>query len=413
MRSPTLARAAVIAILAISGVVGAFATIAPGPDGQALPPTTALVETLSIRANDALLPSPASYFREEPFQRGDTLASFLSRLGIEEAQAARLVRVRVLQTLRPGSLVNAEVRADGVPISLSFLGGHDTVVQIAPERDSYRVSEERALLETRIDMKSSVVRSSLFAAADAAGIPDNVAMQLGEVFGGDIDFHRDLRKGDRFTVVYEVHHLAGRPVRPGRVLAAEFVNQGRNYRAVHFSGGYYAPDGKNLRKAFLRSPLEFSRVSSGFGMRRHPIQSTWRTHKGIDYAAPIGTRVRAVGDAVVEYAGVKGGYGNVVILRHNGQYSTVYAHLSRIAVRRGARIAQSDTIGFVGQTGWATGPHLHYEFRIGGEARNPLSGALPAAPPLPPREALALRAAAEPLVARLELLANANLALLD
>src|SRR5438034_375865 len=210
MRSPTLARAAVIAILAVSGVVGAFATIAPGPDGQALPPTTALVETLSIRASDALLPSPASYFREEPFQRGDTLASFLSRLGIEEAQVARLVRLRVLQTLRPGSLVSAEVRADGVPISLSFLGGRDTVVQIAPERDSYRVREERALLETRIDMKSSVIRSSLFAAADAAGIPDNVAMQLGEVFGGDIDFHRE-----HFAQLHGhvVRDAAGRSVR--------------------------------------------------------------------------------------------------------------------------------------------------------------------------------------------------------
>src|SRR5437588_868918 len=199
MRSPTLARASVIAILAISGAVGAFATIAPGPDSQALPPTTALVETLSIRANDALLPSPSSYFREEPFQRGDTLASLLSRLGIEGAQVARLARLRGLQTLRPGSLVNAEVRADGVPISLSFLGEGDTVVQITPERDGYRVSEERALLETRIDMKSSVIRSSLFAAADSAGIPDSVAMQPSEVVGGDIDFHRDLRKGDRFT----------------------------------------------------------------------------------------------------------------------------------------------------------------------------------------------------------------------
>src|SRR5882724_6507662 len=165
MRSPTLTRAAVIAILAISGVVGAFATIAPGPDRQAPPPTRSLVEALSIHPSDALLPSPASYFREEPFQRGDTLASLLSRLGIEEMQVARLVRLRVLQTLRPGSLVNGEVRADGVPISLSFLGGRDTVVQITPERDSYRVSEERALLETLIDMKASVVRSSLFADA--------------------------------------------------------------------------------------------------------------------------------------------------------------------------------------------------------------------------------------------------------
>ena len=415
MRSPTLARAAAIAILAISGVVGAFATIAPGPDGQALPPTTALVETLSIRANDALLPSPASYFREEPFQRGDTLASFLSRLGIEEAQVARLLRLRVLQTLRPGSLVNAEVRADGVPISLSFLGERDTVAQIAPEGDSYRVSEERALLETRVDMKSSVIRSSLFAAADAAGIPDNVAMQLGEVFAGDIDFHRDLRKGDRFTVLYEVHHLAGRPVRPGRVLAAEFVNQGRIYRAVHFGGGYYAPDGKNLRKAFLRSPLEFSRVSSGFGMRMHPFAQSWRAHRGIDYAAPVGTRVRAVGDGVVEFAGVKGGYGNVVFLRHRGQYATTYAHLSRIAagVHRGAKVAQNDTIGFVGQTGWATGPHLHYEFRIAGQARNPFSIAMPAGLPLPAQDLAAFQYYASPLIARLDLLAESNLAQLE
>jgi murein DD-endopeptidase MepM/ murein hydrolase activator NlpD len=202
-------------------------------------------------------------------------------------------------------------------------------------------------------------------------------------------------------------------VRAGRLLAAEFVNQGRPLRAVRFGTSYYAPDGHNLRKAFLRAPLEFSRVSSGFGMRLHPIQSIWKKHKGIDYAAPTGTRVRAVGDGVVEFAGVKGGYGNVVILRHNGQYSTLYAHLSRIAVRRGARVAQNDTIGFVGQTGWATGPHLHYEFRVAGEARNPLASALPAALPLPAAQLAAFRAEAEPLIARLDLAANANLALLD
>ena len=318
-----------------------------------------------------------------------------------------------MRALRPGSLVRADVLADGTPKALSFLTGRDTLVRIVPQGEGFRALEEQAALETRVTMKASVIRSSLFAATDAVGIPDSVAMQLADVFGGDIDFHRDLRKGDRFTVVYELHHLGGRPVRAGRLLAAEFVNQGKTLRAVHYGSGYYAPDGKNLRKAFLRSPLEFSRVSSGFGMRRHPIQSAWRTHKGIDYAAPIGTRVRAVGDAVVEYAGVKGGYGNVVILRHNGQYSTVYAHLSRVAVRRGARVGQSDTIGFVGQTGWATGPHLHYEFRIAGEARNPLSVALPAALPLPAQQLGAFRAQAEPLVARLELLANANLALLD
>jgi murein DD-endopeptidase MepM/ murein hydrolase activator NlpD len=392
-------------------VVASFATIAPRNEAASVPPTTVIVEALALQARE--VPAAGQYVQEEQFQRGDTLAGFLGRLGLEESAIARLARTPALRALRPGSQVRADVLADGTPKALSFLTGRDTLVRIVPQGEGFRALEEQAALDTRVMMKASVIRSSLFAATDAVGIPDSVAMQLADVFGGDIDFHRDLRKGDRFTVVYELHHLGGRPVRAGRLLAAEFVNQGKTLRAVHFGTGYYAPDGKNLRKAFLRSPLEFSRVSSGFGMRRHPIQSTWRTHKGIDYAAPIGTRVRAVGDAVVEYAGVKGGYGNVVILRHNGQYSTVYAHLSRIAVRRGARIGQSDTIGFVGQTGWATGAHLHYEFRIAGEARNPLSVALPAALPLPAQQLSAFRTQAEPLVARLELLANANLALLE
>ena len=409
--SGTLRRIVAIAFLAVSGVVAAFATIAPNNQAAALPPTMVIVEALTLQARE--IPATGQYVQEEQFQRGDTLGGFLGRLGIEESAIPRLVRAPALRALRPGSNVRADLGADGSPRALSFLTGRDTLVKIVPEGERFRAIEEQAAFETRVTMKASVIRSSLFAATDEVGIPDSVAMQLADVFGGDIDFHRDLRKGDRFTVVYEQHHLAGRPVRAGRLLAAEFVNQGRTLRAVHYGSGYYAPDGKNLRKAFLRSPLEFSRVSSGFGMRRHPIQSSWRSHKGVDYAAPMGTRVRAVGDAVVEFAGAKGGYGNVVILRHNGRYSTVYAHLSRIAVRRGARIAQTDTVGYVGQTGWATGAHLHYEFRVAGEARNPLSIALPAAQPLPQQQLTAFGAQAEPLVARLDLLANANLALLD
>jgi murein DD-endopeptidase MepM/ murein hydrolase activator NlpD len=409
--SGTLRRAAAIALLALSGVVAAFATIAPRADQSAAPPARLLVEPLELDAHE--IAAPAYYIREEQLQRGDTLAGFLGRLGIEHAEAARLARTRALQALRPGSHVHAQVAADGKPKLLSFLTGRDTLVTITPEADGYRAAEEQAALETRVVMKASVIRSSLFAASDAAGIPDGIAMQLADVFAGDIDFHRDLRKGDRFSVVYELHHLAGRPVRAGRLLAAEFVNQGKALRAVHYASSYYTPAGKNLRKAFLRSPLEFSRVSSGFGMRMHPIQSAWRKHQGIDYAAPSGTRVRAVGDALVEFAGIKGGYGNVVILRHNGQYATVYAHLSRIAVRRGARVAQNDTIGFVGQTGWATGPHLHYEFRVAGQPRNPLSIAMPAAQPVPAQQLGAFLAQAEPLVARLELLVDTSLASLD
>jgi murein DD-endopeptidase MepM/ murein hydrolase activator NlpD len=407
-----LVRAAALAVFAVTGVVAAFATIAPAPDAAFLLTPQSLVEDVPIRA-EALLPSPASYIREERFQRGDTLPAFLARLGIANGQIERMTKLRPLHGLRPGSHVSAEVAADGAALSVTFLTPRDTLVQITPEGDTFKASEERAALYTQLVNKSSVIRSSLFAATDAANIPDSVAMQMADIFGGDVDFHRDLRKGDRFSVVYELHHLAGRPVRAGRVLAAEFTNNGKRFQAVHFGTGYYGPDGKNLRKAFLRSPLEFSRVSSGFGMRMHPIARAWRAHKGIDYAAPIGTRVRAVGDGIVDYAGPKGGYGNVVILRHHGQYMTVYAHLSRVAVKRGARVAQNDTIGSVGQTGWATGPHLHYEFRIAGEARNPLSVAMPAALPVAPQDLPAFRAHAQPLVNRLELLANSNLALLE
>ncbi len=407
-----VARIAVIAVLAATGAVAAFATIAPSSDVEILLLRKSSVETLPIPL-EALLPAPASYIREERFQRGDTLPVFLSRLGIADGEVAALARMRALQALRPGDYVTADLTPEGKPLSISFLSGRDTLVQIAPQGPGFGVTEERAALYTQIAMKSSVVESSLFAASDAAGIPDSVAMQLADIFGGDIDFHRDLRKGDQLTVVYELHHLAGRPVRAGRVLAAEFLSQRKAYRAVQFGNGYYAPDGGNLRKAFLRSPLEFSRVSSGFGMRRHPIARVWRAHEGIDYAAPTGTRVRAVGDAVVDFAGPKGGYGKVVILRHQGAYTTVYAHLSRIAVKRGARIAQNDTIGFVGQTGWATGPHLHYEFRISGKARNPFSIAMPAALPVAPHDLPAFRAHAAPLIARLDLLADSNLASLE
>jgi murein DD-endopeptidase MepM/ murein hydrolase activator NlpD len=404
-------RLVAIAVLAASGVV-AFATIAPSSDSTAPPHARPIVETLPIRPLEA--PAPKSYFREELFQRGDTLPAFLERLGIESPHAARLTKLRVLQQLRPGTFVSAEVSADGEPLHLNFLSGRDTHVKIDAEANGfYRVNEDRAQLYTRIAMKQGLVESSLFAAADEAGVPDSVAMQLGDVFGGDVDFHRDLRKGDHFAVVYELHYLGGRPVRAGRLLAAEFTNNRKTFRAVHFGGGYYTPEGKNMRKAFLRAPLEFSRVSSGFGMRRHPIARSWIKHQGIDYAAPTGTRVRAVGDGVVEFAGTKGGYGNVVIIRHHGQYATVYAHLSRVSVRRGARVAQNDTIGAVGQTGWATGPHLHYEFRIAGEPRNPFSIAMPAALPVPDKDLPAFRNLAAPLVARLDLIANSKLAQLD
>jgi murein DD-endopeptidase MepM/ murein hydrolase activator NlpD len=409
-----LLKGAAVLVLAASGVV-AFATIAD-PQAEVLLLSKPSVEPIPIRP-EQVLASPESYIAEERYQRGDTLAAFLTGLGVAEGEAARLAKIRALQQVRPGTFVRAEVGAGGLPRSISFLAGRDRLVQILAEGSGatleYRVNDIASPLQQRVAMRSGTIESSLFAATDAARIPDAVGMQVADIFGGDVDFHRDLRKGDRFSVVYEEYHFAGTPVRAGRVLAAEFTNNVRTFRAVLYGRNYYTPEGKNLRKAFLRSPLEFSRISSGFGMRRHPIARAWRAHQGIDYAAPTGTRVRAAGDGVVEFAGRKGGYGNVVILRHHGQYETVYAHLSRVSVKRGERVAQNDTIGAVGQTGWATGPHLHYEFRIAGQARNPYTIAMPSANPVPAQEIQLFRQHAEPLVARLDLLDRANLAFLE
>ena len=418
-----LLRIGALLALPMFGAIAAFGT---APESQLLLPRTAVPEPLNIDFGEALVPAPSSFIREERFQRGDTLSSLLSRLGVNGEDTQKLLRTQAapLRTLRTGSIVNAEVGADGALLSMNFVPGREALTVIAREGDGFKNSETKLALHPQTILKSGTIRSSLFAAADAAGLPDGIAIQLAEIFGGDIDFHRDLRKGDRFSVAYEVLYHEGRVARSGRLLAAEFVNAGKVFRAVWYSGGdgkdpgkvgYYTPDGKNLRKAFLRSPLEFSRVSSGFGMRMHPIMQQWRAHKGIDYAAPSGTRVRSVGDGVIEFAGRQGGYGNMVVIRHAGQYTTAYAHLSRIApgLHRGARIAQGDPLGFVGQTGWATGPHLHYEFRIAGEARNPLAVAMPAALPVASNELPAFRRHTGPLAAQLDLIANSNLAFLE
>ena len=412
-------RAVLLAVFALSSAVAAVATIVPSTDAELLLAKAAVLEPVAINLDEALLPAPATYVREDRLQRGDTFQGLLARLAIGQADVQKLLRQRELRLLRPGAIVTAEVRAggenEGELVWLGFLAGRDTAVRIERIGQDLVASEQRAQIVTRTEMRSAVIRSSLFAAADAAGIPDAVAIQLADVFASDIDFYRELRQGDRFSVLFEMHSVDGRPMRAGRVLAAEFNNQGRRHRAVWYADNYYAPDGKNMRKALLRSPLELSRVSSGFGMRMHPLHKAWRAHRGVDYAAPTGTRVRSVGDGVVEFAGRQGGYGNVVIVRHDSRVSTWYAHLNAFGrgIRNGARVAQGDTVGLVGQTGWATGPHLHYEFRVAGDARNPLSVPLPAGTPVARHDMDAFRARAQPLVAQLDLLGNSQVAALE
>jgi murein DD-endopeptidase MepM/ murein hydrolase activator NlpD len=283
------------------------------------------------------------------------------------------------------------------------------MLSIRRDADGLRAFRGEADVETRVALKAGVIGTSLFGAADEIGLPDAITLALADAFSGDIDFYHDLRRGDRFSVLYETLHVDGEPAGAGRILAAEFENRGQVLRAFRWTASdgtesYYTEDGRNARKAFLRSPMEFSRVTSGFTLARmHPILNTWRAHRGVDYGAPAGTPIRATASGVVATAGGQGGYGNVVILRHGGAYSTLYAHLSRIAkgVTAGARVSQGDTIGYVGQTGWATGPHLHYEFRVGNEARNPQTIALPAAEPVPPSQRGAFAAAIAPVVEEL------------
>lgn len=372
----------------------------------------------------------ATFWRQERIQRGDTVASLLTRLEVKQQNAQSVIsflhntdanKTRTMHQLVPGKAVHAQVTAAGELLTLRYAPGGGEQFRMEKTGNAFNISVQPVMLEKRTQMKSGVISSSLFAATDEAGVPDNIAIQIAEIFASDIDFHRDLRKGDRFTVVYETLYGDGEPAQTGRVLAVEFVNDGKTHRAVYFqpptgNGGYYAPDGKNLRKAFLRSPLEFSRISSGFSRARfHPVLKTWRAHRGVDYAAPTGTKVRATANGSVAFVGSQSGYGNLVVLQHQGKYTTAYGHLSAFAkgLRKGQRVNQGDTIGRVGATGLATGPHLHYEFRVNGDQRDPLRVVMPAATPIASKSLAAFHEAAKPLLARLEMLRDTNLASLD
>ena len=403
-------------ILAASGA--AFATLgAIEPDAV---PTVAISSALSLAGAQVvnLDDEDRGIFREERIQRGDTLASILARLGVDDPAAFQYLRTNpqarsATGNLRPGRNIRAETGADGELVSLSYALSASEIVRVEQDGDSFKTSKMEMPLERRVQMTGAEIRYSLFSAADAIGLPDSVTMQIAEIFSGDIDFHKDLRRGDRFRVVYEMLYHEGEFVRAGRVLAVEFVNNGKTFAAVWYenpddreAAGYFTPEGKNLRKAFLRSPLEFSRITSGFGGRLHPIFQTWKQHRGVDYAAPSGTRIRAVADGVIEFAGKQNGYGNVVVIRHQGQYTTLYGHMSAFGpgISKGARVGQGDTVGMVGQTGWATGPHLHFEFRVADNPVNPLTAAVPISMPLNARNLADFQVKAAPVMTRIAMM---------
>lgn len=418
-------RWAVLASIPLFGVVAAFGTVPDSADLRDF--QKVVVEPLAFDPAPAADEHPA-FISEERIQRGDTFSALLSRLGVQDEEAFAQIRQHketqvLFRQLRPGKIVTARTDENGELLALSFPlnGPADDVLHIEKQSGKLQVTEEVQSLKPQLVMKSGEIRTSLFAATDQVGMPDSIATQMAEIFGGDIDFHRDLRKGDRFGVVYEMLYHKGQPARAGRILAAEFVNAGKTFRALWFSSkegqGYYTADGKNIRKAFLRSPLEFSRVTSGFTTGRfHPILQKWRAHKGVDYGAPTGTRVKATGDGIIDFVGKQSGYGNLIVIRHQGgHFATYYGHLNGFAsgLHKGQRVSQGDVIGYVGQTGLATGPHLHYEFRIDGIHQNPLALTLPSAPPLASARLEEFKQAAEPLVFRLEQIRGMTLAQID
>lgn len=384
-----------------------------------------LVEEIALPVTAQTASTAATFWRNDRVQRGDTVAELLRRLNVEDSAATEyLLKNKATESFRQlsvGKEVQSEIAADGSLLALRFMNNDGNQTVIEKTASGFITSSLPVQLEQRVFMRTGEIKTSLYAATDAAGLTDPIANQMAEIFSGDVDFHRDLRKGDKFTVVFEMTYSNGEPVRSGRILAAEFVNQGHAYRAVYFqtsstSGDYYTQDGKSMHKAFLRSPIEFSRVSSGFSSSRfHPVLNKWRAHKGVDYAAPIGTKVKATSDGIVAFVGQQGGYGNVIMINHQGRYTTVYGHLSKFApgLHRGQRVAQGEIIGNVGMTGLASGPHLHYEFKIDGTQRDPLRVALPDAAPISTAQMTAFKDGTHDLNERLAMLRNTRLSKLD
>lgn len=413
-----------VAATSLFGMVAAFA-VAPST-AQLQASQQLVVEALTLPQVEPYWDPTSVFIREERVQRGDSIASLLARMGVDEDEVLQFLRQDrraqpFFQQLRPGKWITAKTDAKGALVSLIFpLNADDRAIVVERRDGKFDVSEQALQLETRVSTKSGEIHSSLFAAMDEAGLPDNVAVQLTEIFGSEIDFHHDLRRGDRFSVVLETIYHQGQPLRAGRVLAAEFINRGEIHRAAYFApedgkGSYYTPDGRSLKQAFLRSPLEVSRITSGFAMRLHPITQDWRAHKGVDFAAPTGTRVRATADGVVDFVGSQNGYGNIVVLRHREKYTTYYGHLSGFGsgIRKGTKVHQGDVIGYVGMTGWATGPHLHYEFRINNVNQNPLSAALAVDNPLTPNQLVQFRRRVNPLLAGIDLVKSNVVAQID
>lgn len=351
---------------------------------------------------------------------GDTLSDIFSKrkLNSELHKIMQLGgKVKELKSVYPGQKIHLHLSNQEL-VGLDLETTVNRQLKILKENDSYLVDEVVRDFETRTQVASSTIENSLFLAGQNAGLSDSVIMELANIFGWDIDFALDIRTGDQFSVVYEEKYLDGEKIKDGDIIAAEFINAGTSFRAVRYTNSngetdYYSQDGRSMRKPFLRTPVDFARISSRFNLKRkHPILNKIRAHKGVDYAASTGTPIKSSGDGKVVHRGKKGGYGRTIIIKHGSRYSTLYAHMHKYAKNThvGKRVKQGQIIGYVGKSGLATGPHLHYELRVNGVHRNPLTVKLPDAAPLPKSEMQRFKSATAEQFARLDLYSSTVLA---
>jgi murein DD-endopeptidase MepM/ murein hydrolase activator NlpD len=383
----------IVLFLPIFGVLAAFN---PASGNLSKPfKTKTIVQEIALPPAVININDNEYFWQIDQVRRDDTLGNLFKRMTVKDEDAVKFLMLSpaaraINRQLVPGHSIETKTNLAGKLLHLEYELDAENILVASLNGNGYKVSTEKLALQNTQVLKSATIVNSLFGATDDAGIPDQIALQMIEIFSGEVDFHDDLRPGDKFNVIYEAFYNAGEQMKTGNVLAVEFINRGKVYQAIHFGDAegkfaYYSPDGKSLHKSFLRTPVEFTRVSSNFNPGRfHPILHRFKSHKGVDLAAPTGTRIKAAGDGVVDFVGKKGGYGNVIVLQHDNGVSTLYGHLSGFAagLRKGLKVTQSDIIGYVGSTGMATGPHLHYEFLVNKVHRDPLTVALPTSTPL-------------------------------
>ena len=379
---------------------------------------------------DAAIASLAADGSNEPdwkiavVKAGQSLSDIFREQGLGPGDLQRAVDAQAdataLRRIRPGDEFAFDIDASGRLRALRFDRSDAARVTLNFAADTVTESVQDRALERRVEVAHGVINSSLFDAGDQAGMSDLMTLRLANAFGYDIDFAQDLRQGDSFSVIYDQVYRDGERLHGGDIIAATFTNQGKRYTAIRFTNAkgetlYYTEDGRPLRKAFLRTPVEFTRISSRFSAgRMHPVLGKMRAHRGVDYAAPSGTPIRAAGAGKIVYRGKQGGYGNVVILQHQGKFTTLYGHMSRFAAGKvGQHVSQGQVIGYVGMTGLATGPHLHYEFRLAGKHRDPLTVTLPKEEPLPASELARFNKGSGVLLARLKMVDAVHLARRD